>query len=154
MILRLITVENRRSNPFHLNFHFFTYRLLLSYSDRCIGQNKNYLLVKFLADLQHEGIYEVINHKFLMRGHTFLENDRDFTQIEEQKTAQVLVPNNWLTVVREAKLTKPFILSLFWIIFSSYRNRNNKKMAKGLQWCAPRVSMSQEFIYSYSDPYC
>jgi len=55
----------------------------------------------------------VINHKFLMRGHTFLENDRDFTQIEEQKTAQVLVPNNWLTVVREAKLTKPFILSLF-----------------------------------------
>lgn len=113
MILRLITVENRRSNPFHLNFHFFTYRLLLSYSDRCIGQNKNYLLVKFLADLQHEGIYEVINHKFLMRGHTFLENDRDFTQIEEQKTAQVLVPNNWLTVVREAKLTKPFIVSLF-----------------------------------------
>lgn len=70
--------------------------------------------MKFLADLQHEGIYEAINHKFLVRGHTFLENDIDFSQIEKRKkTAKVLVPDDWLTVVREAKLTKPFIVSLF-----------------------------------------
>ena len=88
--------------------------MLVSYSDRCTGQNKNYLLVKFLTDLQREGIYEAINHKFLVRGHTFLENDIDFSQIEKRKkTAKVLVPDDWLTVVREAKLTKPFIVSLF-----------------------------------------
>jgi len=67
-----------------------------------------------MADLQHQGIYEVINHKLLMRGPTFLENDRDFAQIEKRKkTARALVPDDWLTVVREAKLTKPFIVSLF-----------------------------------------
>jgi len=67
-----------------------------------------------MADLQHQGIYEVINHKLLMRGHTFLENDRDFAQIEKRKkTARTLVPDDWLMVVREAKLTKPFIVSLF-----------------------------------------
>lgn len=70
--------------------------------------------MKFLADLQHEGIYEAINHKFLVRGHTFLENDIDFSQIEKRKkTAKVLVPDDWLMVMREAKLTKPFIVSLF-----------------------------------------
>lgn len=92
----------------------FSYRSLVSYYDGCTGQNKNYLLVKFFADLQQKGSYEVINHKFLVRGHTFLENDRDFAQIEKRKkTAQVLVPDDWLTVVREAKLTKPFIVSSF-----------------------------------------
>ena len=75
--------------------------MLVSFSDGSTGQNKNYLLVKFLADLQHEGIHKVINHKFLVRGHTFLENDRDFAQIEKRKmTTQALVPNDWLTCLR------------------------------------------------------
>lgn len=70
--------------------------------------------MKFFVDLQKEGIYEAINHKFLVRGHTFLENDRDFAQIEKRKkSAKALVPDNWLTVVKEAKLTKPFVVSLF-----------------------------------------
>lgn len=83
MILRLNAAETKSSNPFHSNFPFFTYRMLFSYSDGCTSQNKNYLLVKFLANLQHQGIYKLISHKFLVKGHTFLENNRDFTQIEE-----------------------------------------------------------------------
>ena len=47
----------------------------------------------------------------MVRGHTFLENDRDFAQIERRKkTALVLVPQDWLKVVEEAKLVKPFVV--------------------------------------------
>lgn len=56
------------------------------------------------------GEYEIINHKFLVKGHTFLENDRDFSLIEKRKrTAEVLRPGDWTQVVREANLKKPFI---------------------------------------------
>ena len=45
-----------------------------------------------------------------MKGHTFLENDRDFSLIEKRKrTAEVLLPDNWTQVVREANFKKPFI---------------------------------------------
>ena len=50
-----------------------------------------------------------MNHKFLVRGHTFLENDRDFAQIEKRKnSAKVVLPDDWVKVVRDTNLRKPF----------------------------------------------
>ena len=52
-------------------------------------------------ELQRTGVYEILDHKFLVRGHTFLKNDRDFAQIEERKnSAKVVLPDDWVQVVR------------------------------------------------------
>ena len=43
-----------------------------------------------------------------VRGHTFLENDCDFNQIEKRKkSVQVLLPEDWCKIVRETNLRKP-----------------------------------------------
>ncbi|KAK2555751.1 hypothetical protein P5673_022331 [Acropora cervicornis] len=55
------------------------------------------------------GVYDILNHKFLTRGHTFLKNDSDFAQIEKRKaSAKVFVPSDWFSVVREASRRSPF----------------------------------------------
>ena len=47
-----------------------------------------------------------------MSGHTFLENDTDFSQIEKRKkSAAVYLPEDWLKVVRDANQRKPFIVT-------------------------------------------
>ena len=94
------------------NKGFFLYRSLVSFSDGCGGQNKNRTIVGLLAEFHRTGVYEVLNHRFLIRGHTFLENDIDFSQIEKRKkSASVYVPQDWLKVVEETNRVKPFIVT-------------------------------------------
>ena len=73
----------------------------------CAGQNKNHTMVGFLA---RKGDFCSVNHKFLVQGHTYLPNDRDFTQVEKQKAvAQVHLPQDW-TFKKQKK--QPFTVSL------------------------------------------
>ena len=58
---------------------------LVLFSDGCPGQNKNRIIATFLLKLVHDGQFEQIDHFFLVRGHTFLPNDRDFSVIEREK---------------------------------------------------------------------
>lgn len=52
-----------------------------------------------------------MDHKYLVRGHTFLENDTDFSKIEKRKkSADVNVPRDWSKIVKEANLKSPFIV--------------------------------------------
>ena len=47
-----------------------------------------------------------------MSGHTFLENDRDFPQIEKRKkSAVVYLPGDWSNIVGETNLRNPFIVT-------------------------------------------
>ena len=82
----------------------------LSYSDGCGGQNKNNAKIGFYEELTNNGLYHWIDHKFLERGHTYLESDRNFAQIEtKKKTAEVFVPDDWVHVIEETNLRKPFV---------------------------------------------
>lgn len=82
---------------------------MITYSDGCGGQNKNHTVIFYFFDLHKRGIYETLDHKFLVRGHTYLENDRDFAQIEKRKKRSVVyLPEDWSSVIREANLRKPF----------------------------------------------
>ena len=46
-----------------------------------------------------------------MRGHTFLENDIDFSQIEKRKkSTAVYLSEDWFKVVRDANQRKPFMV--------------------------------------------
>jgi len=54
-------------------------------------------------------VYERMDHKFLEQGHTYLENDRDFAQIEKRKkNATMYLPQHWVEVVRDANVMKRF----------------------------------------------
>ena len=81
----------------------------VSYSDGCGGQNKNLTIIGLLSELHIAGIYEVVDNLYLERGHTFLQNDRDFAIIEKRKASmEVNVPRDWFDIVRESSITKPF----------------------------------------------
>ena len=84
---------------------------LTCYSDSCFGQNKNFQVVCFWNQHALER-FEQIDHKFLVRGHTYLPNDRDFAHIEKRKdSARVYVPTDWERVVREARYVNPFTVT-------------------------------------------
>ena len=94
--------------------HFFeTYgtgaKSLVSYSDGCGGQNKNLTVLGLYSELHQQGVYDILDHKFLTRGHTFLRNDSDFAQIEKRKSIAVAyLPSDWCKVVEEANWQNPF----------------------------------------------
>ena len=82
---------------------------LTCYSDSCFGQNKNFQMILFWNWQVLQGRFSRVDHKFLVRGHTYLPNDRDFSHIEKRKdTAVVYLPSDWEKVVEEACLQKPF----------------------------------------------
>ena len=82
---------------------------LVCYSDSCFGQNKNFTLICYWNTLVLLKCFEQIDHLFLVRGHTYLPNDRDFSHIEKRKsTAQVFVPHQWKDVIRSARQKDPY----------------------------------------------
>ena len=46
------------------------FRSLVSYSNGCDGQNKNIIIIGLYSELHLSGIYEVLDHKFLVHGRT------------------------------------------------------------------------------------
>ena len=54
--------------------------------------------------------YKDVDHKFMLSGHSYLPNDRDFGTIEKKnrKTQVVYVPDVWCTLVEEARRKNPF----------------------------------------------
>ena len=48
---------------------------IVCYSDSCFGQNKNTQMICFWSKLVNKRQFTRIDHKFLVRGHTYLPND-------------------------------------------------------------------------------
>ena len=83
-------------------------KTLTFFSDNCFGQNKNFQMLCFW-NMQVLSRFKQVDHKFLVRGHTYLPNDRDFAHIEKRKdSARVYIPTDWEKVVHEARPKKPF----------------------------------------------
>mgnify|MGYP007005565973 CR=1 FL=1 len=85
---------------------------VILYSDSCTGQNRNIKVASTLMNLVLDPklSIKVIDHKFLVSGHSFLPNDQDFGVIESasRKCIQIFTPEDWLQVVKKAKTKKPF----------------------------------------------
>lgn len=77
---------------------------LIAFSDNCGGQNKNWNLMAFWRQLVIDGVYQTIEHRFLIPGHTRLLCDRDFALIENEKkrVGEVYSPNHWYQIVKDA----------------------------------------------------
>ncbi|XP_072402345.1 uncharacterized protein [Diabrotica undecimpunctata] len=76
----------------------------IAFSDSCSGQNKNKNIVKFFMYVVKETQLEIIDHKFLEPGHTFMECDEDFGVIEKYKkqVPYIFVPSEWMNAVRNS----------------------------------------------------
>jgi hypothetical protein len=53
-------------------------------ADNCVGQNKNNTLMKFLAWLCITGKSQIIEVKFMIKGHTFFSPDSNFSHIKKK----------------------------------------------------------------------
>lgn len=80
-------------------------RELTFWSDNCAGQNRNLMVVLAYMWLLHKYPHlRVINHKFMLKGHTHMEVDQIHSQIEQKKkrlkTMQIAVPRDWSQFIR------------------------------------------------------
>lgn len=98
-ILKLLLSENK----------FTTKTKLVIWSDNCIGQNKNRMLIMVFVYLVAVGKFTQIDQKFLVSGHSYLPCDRDFAQVEKRKrVCKLFVPSDIETMIKEARHQNPF----------------------------------------------
>ena len=94
-------------------------RHLICYSDSCFGQNKNFVMMSLFNTLINEETFSRIDHKFFVRGHTYLPNDRDFGHISKSKkgsifyTPSVNFKRKWLEQVAKILCNEAVLLPLF-----------------------------------------
>lgn len=87
---------------------------IIAYSDMCGGQNRNIKIsLMWLKILSMGNDVEIIDHKFLISGHSFLPNDRDFGVIEMSlKRNQLLyVPQDYYNIIKKCRKGNTFILN-------------------------------------------
>lgn len=85
---------------------------LIAFSDSCGGQNRNINVICFWAHVvsSPELSYNTIDHQYMMLGHSYLPNDRDFGSIEKasRRSPHIFVPDDWATLVEKARGKNPF----------------------------------------------
>jgi hypothetical protein len=85
-------------------------RHVTAYSDACGGQNRNHKIALFWMHICNSSDIEVINHKFMVSGHSYLPNDSDFGVVERatNKSSELFVPEKWYSLIEKCKRKKPF----------------------------------------------
>lgn len=85
---------------------------IIIWSDNCIGQNKNRMILMIFIYLIVIGKFTQIEQKFLVTGHTYLPCDRDFAQIEKRKrVTKLIVPADIEKMILECCHKTPFKVS-------------------------------------------
>lgn len=76
---------------------------IIMWSDNCAGQNKNRMIIPLWIYLIKLGIFDEIEHKFLMTGHSYYLISTDTALIENRKKlCSPMVPND-LIKIEEAR---------------------------------------------------
>ena len=85
---------------------------LIAYSDKCEDQNRNINMVCFWMYIvaSSEFPFTVIDHKFMLSGHSYLPNNHDFGGIEaaRRRRSTIFIPEDWYTLVENARRTNRF----------------------------------------------
>lgn len=72
------------------------------FCDSCGGQNKNYTVFRFLHHMVHDkGQFDSITVTFPIRGHSYMECDRDMALINQK--AHCELPDDWNRVIGESR---------------------------------------------------
>ena len=81
------------------------------WTDNCIGQNKNKMMVVALVHLVAKVRFDEISHRFLVNGRSFLPCDRDFAMIEKRKrVSKTIVPHDIETLIKSSRPKHPYIV--------------------------------------------
>ena len=83
------------------------------WSDNCPSQNRNMIMVVAYFWIMHNyPNIKIINHKFLLRGHTHMEVDGDHSLIERERKKtpflKIMTPWDWQQLARLCCRSKPF----------------------------------------------
>ena len=84
---------------------------LTVFSDACGGQSHiNIACLWMYVVSSSEFNYSVVYYKFIVSGHSYLPNDRDFGSIENanRRTQLAYVLEEWCTLVERARSKNPF----------------------------------------------
>ena len=83
---------------------------LVLWSDNCCGQLKNRMMLFLYLYLIAIGMFDKIEHKFLMVGHSFGSADRDFVLIEQgwKVASKNQVMGHVAAAIEEARIFRPF----------------------------------------------
>ena len=88
---------------------------LITFSDSCGGQNRNiYLLALWLHMVASDQYsFTTIDQKFMVVGHSYLSNDRDFGSIEtaRRRASHLYVPTDWSELIRNCRRKNPFTIT-------------------------------------------
>lgn len=81
---------------------------LVLWSDSCGGQNRNIKIVLLMKTLFNSIELDNITLKYLYPGHSFLPNDRNFSDIESALKHQqrLYTPQDYINVMRTCKKKK------------------------------------------------
>ena len=85
---------------------------VIAFSDTCGGQNRNFNIAAMWLYCIIIGKAELIDHKFMYSGHSFLPNDREYGSIEQKKrqVGMIYVPEDWHNLVRAARRQNPLVV--------------------------------------------
>lgn len=134
----------------YLRSNDVTTKNLILISDGCAGQNKNYVLMKFLYLLVHGlHMFENITYIFPIRGHSFLSCDQDFSLIEKhKKTVTVEMPKEWENMKNARRKLSPFtITDVKQSMISNISDAVNPFFLKSAR---PPVNIKTEHMLKYS----
>lgn len=83
------------------------------------------MLLKLVASDSNN--INIIDHKFMVSGHSFLPNDSDYGSIEiYAKNKHIYVPDNWYKIISKCRRNKPFHVSkMYQQDFKSTKNLQN-----------------------------
>ena len=134
------------------------------YSDAYGGQNRNINLVSLWQHIvaSDDFSYEVIDHKYMVSGHSYLPNDRDFGSIEtaKRRTQHVFVPADWQSLIHNCRKKNAFtvremkredflaINKLTRYIINRKQNKDKQKV-NWLKFLWIRVEKSAPLTYRY-----
>lgn len=100
----------------HLESISLTTKFIVFYSDNCSGQNKNsFVATMFYLFMQNinESSLELIDHKFMVSGHSHMECDSDHSVIERKKkktTIKIHEPRDWYQFIRSVGTGNRFLV--------------------------------------------
>lgn len=110
---------------------------LVIWSDNCAGQIKNRMLIFLYVYLVTIGLFQTIEHKFLVPGHSFSAADRDFAVVEKKaKLSKMQTVQDVEHVIRTARTSRPFkVLRMdkffdFEEVASKYINTKNLRISQ------------------------
>ena len=148
----------------HFNITNPTSTRLVAYSDSCSGQNRNvYILALWLYIVSSDKYsFTTIDHKFMVVGHSYLPNDRDFGSIESSrlKAQHIYVPSDWADLIRKARRKNPFqVIEMssddfvsFIKLAKSFVNRKKDTVGRPVDWLSIRwirVTKDKPLQYSF-----